>query len=604
MSSSRPEASPLSREATIHRNISRLLSKRRGRPSKTSHLPPVEPASSVSSMKEMLASIDRDVIEEMLKTTGQRNAVCYAEMVDYEGNRTSNDGLPNEPLVAGPSPNGTIDENTLFGIGSVQKTIIATALGFIVEEPTTLARLKDDKAPKIQDIMKGEETWSEPAFLILNQLRGIRGKQTLEIPSRISPSLKELLVHVRAFSANQRYLFGPEGTIFMSDEVFERIMRDLGDKAGDTLGYNSSYSNWNYVVAGMIVQETMGTKTLSEALKILVLDELKMSCTVLDLDGFNTKKTGIAEAFIDTVELGCHRVDRPRYFQDTTELSVGGGYSCVEDLAKLLAFLTRKFLMEDWKEFFRLHGVGTDTFDYTSTTIGNYGLLDSPVMGMQSFDRTEQAPYLLGKEEKGSHYVISKAGAVKGYSCHYYIEPNEGIFVIVLTNSSGIIDMSNHIGQYMLQQMLKLKPRVDFVEKVRQIYASRRQFLIDSRNTEPRSDHNGFNLEELSRLAGVYEHRLSQQRIIIDMKNHEAEVYVDGQSPKHPKRTQELRMAWIREDTFSVYPVSGECTIDGYGAAWFGLEFEVQKTQGQISALLARSTSSAGTRDDVYHRIQ
>lgn len=537
-------------------------------------------------------AVDQKVIEKILGIPGHTSCVYYVGVVDDKGAPQFDEShtVNLSPLVSA----SVVNKNNLFGIGSITKTIIATALGFIVEEPRTL----QNQPPDVQRIVEG--AWCESAFGVLNRLRLARKLPTLTPPYRLNPSVKELLLHIQAFAPDQRYLFGPEGSFLMSDKVFEEIIADLGNRVDETPTPNASYSNWNYVIAAMIIKDTMGT-SLPEALKTLVLEPLGMERTVLDLDEFSEREWEMAEAFIDTIDRGCRRVSRrPCYLRDTTELAVGGGYSCVEDIAKLLKFLFKKLIKKQWKGFFDAHEFEINTSESWTSVLGNYGPLDSQVVGMQSYDRTGQTgSYQLGKLNGESHDVISKAGAVKGYSCHHYIVPRKGLFVIVLTNSSGIIDTSNHIGQYILQQTLGLEPAVDFVKEARKIYNSRREYLSKSKHTGIRSNYGVFSPDELRSLVGVFKHEMSRQRITISHKNRKAEIFIDGMSSTDQRRTRSLEMFKVSENTMTLRPLSGETTIDGYDA-WFDLEFKIQKEEGRVSALVIESSAS---QKDVYERV-
>jgi CubicO group peptidase (beta-lactamase class C family) len=538
--------------------------------------------------------IDRSVIQRILMVPGESAAACHAEKVNRDGSSAFSESFA-ENLPS--AHENAVDEETLFGMGSFMKPIIATALGFIIEEPSVLV----GQPAEIQRIMKG--AWTKYAFTVLNELRNARNRPTIRPSTRLTPTVSQLLSHIKSFPPDPRYLFGPDSSFLMSDQIFEDVVANLGDRPGESA--DALYSNWNFAIAGMIVKEVMG-KELSEALKELVLEPLEMNHTVLDLKAFEIHKRKIAPAFIETIDEGCQLVSPPCYLHDTIELAVGGGYTCAADIAKLLRFLSKKHFAGEWEPFFKAHKVGNGPFSNWSTVLGNYGDLNSQVVRIQSYDWTDRTEsYQLGVSDPkfGSHKVIAKAGAVKGYSCHFFWVPGDGIFVIVLTNSSGIIDTSNHIGLYILQQVLKLQPSVDFVSEAKKIHQGRVERLRSFRSTHVPSHHQPFSPEELAKLVGVYEHELSRQKIHISYDGQRAEAFFDGNSSEHEKRTCALRIVRVSGDTLTLQPPHDNTTIDGYDDAWFGLKFKMHIKEGRVSALMVMPTPNLSTGDDVYERV-
>ena len=575
----------------------------------------------VFNMASQRRLIDRKDIQKLLTIPGHTGAAWMAEgpRIDKSDDHcvTGAEGLSS-------FTNGSeVTKDTLFLLGSLMKPIIATALGFIIEEP---AKLPAD-VPKIKTIMK--KAWEEQAFEIWNKLRKARdeweigeGLRTTErpkinAPTRVTPSIGELILHIGALPPNQLWAWGPQSTFLSSNEFVERFIGPLVDATDeldpDASNGSSSYSNWNYMVAGMIVAEAMG-KSLAESLKELVLKPLKMFDTVVDMDGFQAHKHRIADAFIQTTDSdGCHSVPQPCYFNDDAELASGGGYSTVEDIAKLLRFLMEKYHEAKWPGFVSGTVVHTKSFGYVSTVQGNFGEINSLVLRSQSYDQNFSIPsYQLGKPKSGKNYpVIVKAGATKGYSCHYFMLPTERVFVIVLTNSSGIVDMSNHIGQYILQQVFETEPKVKFDEVVRKIQSSRMKYLSSRINASP--SQTLFTAAELADLEGIYKQEVSVQqdpagkvtghRIEVSLRGHEAHATVEIRgSVNKTKRTDPLNIVRISENTFTLRARIEETTIDGYDLPWLNVEFKMCKDEGRVSALEIQWTCSK-PEFQLYERV-
>jgi len=552
-----------------------------------------------SSIANQTHSIDNSYITRLIP---------YLTCLVYGIYRAKADGSPESviPPVRLPSADGGSVDNghLLFAIGSFIKPIIFTALGLIIEDS-----IERNKLPAgIAEIMNG--AWTQPAFSVWNALRSVRDelkkkedpgmipRPRINGPTRRNPSLREAVLHINACPTNPRQLFGPQGKFVMSDGVVEWYIGPLIDGTAEAQESSDSdrlmtYSNWNYLVAGKVVAEAMGT-SLAEALKVLVFKRLGMEHTVVDIPGFQAHEDEMAEARIETADAeGCRRIDRPCYLHDDAELSTGGGYSCVEDIAKLLNFLWGRRDEEGWSDFIQKEFVFDGFFEYGTTVLGNWQGVDTQVLRMQSYDRDfGPKSYQLGpsKSESG-RAVYVKAGAVMGYSCHYFVIPVESLFIIVLTNSSGIVDISNHVGQYILKQLLETERAIDFADVVRQIRDDRREYL--RRRTDVPPNVQPFSEEDLDTLKGCYEQQAavppspeqkpSGERIIVKKVGQKAKAWIQ-MSANDTKQNGPLDIVKVADDTLALRAEPRKSTIDGYGD-WLGVELKMHKRDGKISAL-------------------
>ena len=323
-------------------------------------------------------------------------------------------------------------------------------------------------------------SWGKSACDLFNELQRRKGTPFIRRFSR-DPSILELLLHRNGFAPMNEHLLAPDGTFMMSKDAFldaaPQITEDYfkGQKQGFT-----EYSNANHIFAGLLLEEITGLP-LSEVMQEEVFNPLGMLRTAMD----NTTLSRLEDEGC-TVATG-HRVSgdmksaeprtRRMYLTDTVEAAAFGAYSCTEDLARLVREFLRAlddqsdvFTADDTTYFF---GPKSSDDDGGRVSLGGlYCSLDSEKPGTESTNKTlsprNQYPsYRLGTLSRGRHCEIYyKAGTVDGFACAVYISLKFRCFVIALSNSSGPLDVTDHMARYTLQEALNLSPKVDIVAKV------------------------------------------------------------------------------------------------------------------------------------------
>lgn len=331
-----------------------------------------------------------------------------------------------------------------------------------------------------QGLYKNKDlSWDKSACDLFNEVRRAHGKSLIRRFAR-DPTILELLLHRNGFAPMNRVLLAPDGTFLMSEEEFLEIAPRLTEDyfRGGKQGW-CEYSNANHIFAGIILEEITGRR-LSEIMKEIVFDPLQMTLTVMDKPSLLQLEAAgaiIAEG---------HRVSgdmtqlipilERKYLTDTVEVAPLGARSCTEDLAKLIRELlmaldnvSSKFQEQEVLYFF---GPKCDFHDGGKVTLGGlYCALDSTLSGSESLNKilvpsNEFPPYTLGRppNESQSHSYYN-AGSIDGFTSSMYVSLKRRLFVIVLSNSTGPMDVTDHIARYVLQSVLKLAPPVDIINK-------------------------------------------------------------------------------------------------------------------------------------------
>jgi CubicO group peptidase (beta-lactamase class C family) len=479
-----------------------------------------------------------------------------------------------------------IPVETLFAYASLQKPLFLNiALSKIIDE----GMLEDARKRRI---MKG--SWGRGALKVLNELRKADNLDPLQEPKGHSTTILQLLAHIHAFTSSQQHLIGPEGSFLMCEDTFVQILGRLTDAEERDYVSNYHYSNWNYIVAALIIKHATAL-SLSEALKKLVLDPFELTNTIVDEAAFDLKQDAIARPFVTTPDATSQEVPIRHYLRDDLELAVGGGYSCVEDIAKLLRFLMEAYTKDNKlveERFFQSNVVlkGEDSGSQSFLS-GLRVSLDSEAAGSESVERALFGNYYKLSMRRGQSVdVIMKAGTVKGYSCRYYIVPKGRLFVVILTNSSGLVDPSLHIGQDILQHLLELDDPKDIGSKVSGILT--KQCAIAQFCTAGLLPPLRFSAREINGLEAVYIDEKSLRQVDIRRSGTDAlDVKIEDCRSTGRNSTTRMRLLKVADDVLSVAPHATEAAVDFY-TIWRDFALEMKWDGGDVRFLHQISASS------------
>jgi CubicO group peptidase (beta-lactamase class C family) len=556
-------------------------------------------------MSQYDAKVYKPVIEAMLSAQKAHSCAFWAEIVSEPNSEES--ALRDYATADGVDiESTTIGVDSLFALGSGMKLFINFALYRMMEEWETVL---DDT--EVQEMMR--HAWNEPAFALYNTLRDHRGLSQWVEPRSCTPSVNQLITHSYGFPAHQRGLFGPDGSFLMSEETFGQTFAALVDSHSQAQGGDYNYSNWNTILLGFIIRHATG-QPLAEALKSIVLDHCQMNNTVLDPNTFEQKRDKIAHPHVNTLESTCLESLPLNFLDNDAALAVGGGFSCVRDVAQLLKYLLKRAIDRDkiiTEKFFQSKDIiKGEKLGRCSFPSGIYASLDSEATGSQSFERFPRSKiYKLGRKDGDSVMAISKAGAVRGYSCHFYMIPLLHLIVAVMTNTSGIADPSHIISQYIIQQIAQLYPQLDNIEqKASKIYTRNQQFLKrEAACYRPLRD---FSSEEQRDLQGRFIEATTRQCIVIQVsEGGQLFAYIEEGCGEQPRQTSRMRLIKIAKNMLAFSPSPQHLAVDAYHA-WRNVGLRIRKYGGEIRELViidepavtGGSNSRVAAFNEVYKR--
>jgi CubicO group peptidase (beta-lactamase class C family) len=406
-------------------------------------------------------------ISSLLERSNTPQVSIYFEVLGAKGQSMT---IRHPPNQSSTSDAGGDAVNDIYAIGSLTKVLINVAWFRLIDQLSSEARYIH---------LRG--AWERSACDIFNEHRRNRGKSTMR---RLygNPELRQLLVHENGIAPMNRYLFAPDGTFVMSEEEFisvaPKITEDHYKATYSNRGW-VEYSNANHIFAGLILEAVTG-QDIGDLMRELVFDWLDMKSTFMDERSLNLPhvRATVATGYRVSADRTRRSAAASRYLSDVVEIASLGARSCTGDIAKLYrAFLEGAqgeqgslFQQQHIKDFFK---PDVERQQGGATTLGGlFGALDSQVPGSESLNRivtpVANFPlYTLGKRADGSQcHAYYKAGTVDGFCSSVYLLLKDRAFVIVFANSSGPVDVTDHISRYVLQEALNLSPSVNIIKTV------------------------------------------------------------------------------------------------------------------------------------------
>jgi hypothetical protein len=335
------------------------------------------------------------------------------------------------------------------------------------------------------------------------------------------------------------------------------------------------YSNANHIFAGMILEEVTGQK-LHELMHELVFEPLNMTHTIMDEQSLAGRAAGavIVTGYRISANKSQTTATPNRYLSDVVEVAALGARSSTQDIGKLNREFLKgaqserhcEFEKQEIADFFHPYcKLGDGEW---ATLGGLLSALDSQMSSSESLNSTLLrgfSPYTLGKRHDGSHCnAYYKAGSIDGFSSSVYFLLKDRAFVVVLGNSSGPLDITDHIARYIMQEAFRLSPRVDTVSKAIEeghVCSERVQFF---ERQDLRLSTFSDNVEDL---AGTYQHVRYLQQITI---TREGTVTIHGGA----KTSSPMKLVRVSPNEVRILPGTSGFTIDRW-SAWDSLEFTV-----------------------------
>jgi hypothetical protein len=319
-------------------------------------------------------------------------------------------------------------------------------------------------------------------------------------------------------------------------------------------------------------------------------------------------------------------VNEITYLADTVEIAAMGGYTSAADIGKFFGALTDALQGQPRNNVFDkdfvitlFAGVGKIAQseggeDLGYTRFGVYTTLDKDLPGSQSLNRlvsdsSDSSTYTLGKlpgnETVAAYYM---AGCATGWFNTVYFLPNYRIYIIVLTNTSSPLDMSDIVSRLCLQEYFGLQPaktnnpkfkcrpegwkKMDMIEIHRSHYVELairmfRENALVFRRLEEGDAVLDTSTAAYTHALGIYENKRSGQFLeLIDLTGVLGIRLGWRGEPKFSKPMRFVR----RGSIFRIcsYPCgSGVLAIDCFGA-WQNLEFSIEEENGLIKSLSRR----------------
>jgi CubicO group peptidase (beta-lactamase class C family) len=533
----------------------------------------------------------------------QNARVAQADIHVEHFQHAQHHGTLHEDNVDHREDNAGNEGTAIYAIGSLTKLLIAVILSIIVDRLSLSDEPEDELYRRLRS--SGRDPWETKFIILFNEF-----SEQKMAPLPQDPTLRHVLIHFNSLPPMNFILLAPDGTSLMSAKEFIEVVPHLARAAHDTLGDNYiEYSNGNYILIGLLINAIAPQYTLQELMTRCIF-----------------KPLGMTHTYMNSTDLGDVRYTRPhvvstsgrRELVDTPGYSVRAivspamaAWSCIGDLAALLREFLQipgrdksLFTRESLLRLLKPDGIldETDPESSRQSPCGIYTALSSLMPGSKSINRLITptkvcSTYRLGLRKKAEVYTYYMAGTVNGYASCFYFIPTRKIFVIVLTNTSGLTDASDHISRYILQDILDLKRTAGFL-------ATRgfRQIVDNTLDLHPSDLHPKVDIPHMSLLAaqegekilkeweredtqedipntmplqlhGTYRNELTRQ--LITIRPHDSRLIVNIKGAADTSR--DIGLHRTGDFTFRLYPLNADgFTIDRYDPyGWRDLTFDI-----------------------------
>jgi CubicO group peptidase (beta-lactamase class C family) len=359
----------------------------------------------------------------------------------------------------------TADDGRVFAGSSLFKVYIAAGVTWMIEKLSA----DSDPANRFRGV---RNSWARTFTDVFNQF----SKDFQLKPLYGNPTVFELLVHYKGPCSINHLLLAPDGSPLLSKNAFLNMISQYTD---DTRKQHKDtawceYSNANYILIALLI-EVVSEKSLPDFLREYIFKPLGMHQTYMRADKLSSVPIGKRVQPHVVSSNGLRRaihLDEIPYLSDTVDIAALGGYTCAADIGKFLEMVleglygTPSNAVFD-KEFVNslFKGIGAlDKEGHGYTKFGLYTTLDKDLPGSHSLNRlissgSDSSTYKLGKDSQNKDVqAFYTAGSATGWLSTVYLLPKQQIFVIVLTNTSGPLDMSDIVSRLCLQEILDLRP--------------------------------------------------------------------------------------------------------------------------------------------------
>lgn len=545
-------------------------------------------------------------LRQLLQHAGVAQAdICVEKFSSNQEQRTSQLGTFHE----NEEPRGINNENegtAIYAIGSLTKLLIALLISIIVD------KLPYSNVPEDEPYRRLRRSYPDPwntSFTIL--FNNFSDMKMSSLPK--NPTLRHVLLHFNSLPPMNSILLAPDGTSLMSIKEFLEVGPRVAEAARKNQEHDDiKYSNGNYILIGLLIQAIAPKQdTLQTLMEKNIFRRLGMNRTFMNRSDLGN--VHYARPHVVSANGRWELIDTPDYRADAIVNPAMAAYSCTRDIAILLRNLLGSlsgdesiFKRDLVLRLLQPEGKWDETGSDRQTPCGIYTTLDTSIPGSKSINRlitptkicsTYRLGVRVGSEVKLTQVpAYYMAGAVNGYASCFYFMPKHSTFVIVLTNTSGRIDASDHISRFILQDIFELERNtlqiaslsMKLLDENIQLQKSDLKAKVDILDMSSRAAQEGQNLlKEWERadaqvdipgalplrLDGTYRNEVTHQSIVIRPRDDRFIVNIMGGAGI----SRDIGLHRTGDSTFRLYPLDqGRFTIDRYDHhGWKELSFKI-----------------------------
>ncbi|KAF2415853.1 beta-lactamase/transpeptidase-like protein [Tothia fuscella] len=355
------------------------------------------------------------------------------------------------------------DSDTIYAIGSLSKSFLAASVGILVSA--------------------GKLEWKTPIKDYISEFDPVHDSNIGRFAN-----LVDILCHSTGLADHDLLQGGPSCQFQNSNEDSIRIINNLPAKAGGQPRFRRwwKYNNSVSSLASVTIERVSGTSCYADFLRENLLELLGLARTLAHQSLIMTD-TNMAMPYA-RLQDGSHcSLQLPIMPENSSALSCLGLWSSVNDMLsfakhtldaersensafssdsvlKEMQTIRKGFHKQPSRDDFQKscsYGMG---WLRVTTPSAHLGLL-SPNDNVQKSGL--DLPFILGQRST-SLDVVMHNGRVPGYDSVLLTVPSSETAIVVMTNGSTDGGASDWIGRILLQEVLRLQPKVDIVSLARQ----------------------------------------------------------------------------------------------------------------------------------------
>lgn len=334
------------------------------------------------------------------------------------------------------------DSQTLYGLGSLTKSMTALAIGGLVND--------------------GLLTWETPVKDILPDFQHKSASVTN------LTTVVDLLAHRTGLSSDISFTFQGDGEALLPAEQMIPTFNNL-DQVESFRG-KWSYNSWGYAIAGRII-EKLSNCSFHEYVKTNIYDKLGMENTTTRMPSHHSGK--IAKPYATDSNANPIHLQSPMIFKDTLFEAAAGAYSNVDDLLTYSASILTAYRDGGDSHLKELETLLSSQIPVLGPSFrersyamgwirtqlpGTLGVMGENIAILDDVDNLPEIG--LGSP---SRLCIYHQGSTVGYYTNIALFPETQSAIVVLANSIPLTDSPDTIMQALSQALFDFPNPVDLV---------------------------------------------------------------------------------------------------------------------------------------------